>query len=262
MNEQSKELTSVAAGLFFGQIDEGDLFPFPALSDSQREMALAMVGEVSRFMEHSVDAAKMDQESLIPDEVYQGLAELGLMGMAVPEEWGGLGLDATLYARVFSEISDGSLGAMLGAHQSIGYKALMLYGNEEQKKKYLSRLASGEIMAAFCLTEPGSGSDAYSIKTKATDNGDGTFSISGQKLWITNGGKADFYTVLCKTDHQIEGEKKEKITCFIVEKGTPGISFGEKEKKLGIKASETRAVFFRPGQSPRGKHYWRARQGF
>ena len=139
---------------------------------------------------------------------------------------------------------DSSLSVMSGAHQSIGYKALVLFGTEEQKKKYLPRLTSGEFLASFCLTEPSSGSDAYSIKTKAKDNGDGTYTINGQKLWITNAGKADFYTVFCKTEHEIDGEKKEKISCFIVEKSYPGVSFGEKEKKMGIRASETRAVLF------------------
>ena len=146
------------------------------------------------------------------------------------EEYGGLGLDYSLYARVFSEIAgiDGSIATMLGAHQSIGYKALLNEGTQEQKKKWLPALASGQSLASFCLTEPGSGSDAYSIKTKAVDNGDGTYTINGQKLWITNAGSAEFYSVFCKTDHVVDGKKVEKISCFVVEKGMEGLSFGEK----------------------------------
>jgi acyl-CoA dehydrogenase family protein 9 len=113
-----------------------------------------------------------------------------------------------------------------------------------KRKKWLPRLASGEAVASFCFTEPGSGSDAYSIKTKATKNADGTYTINGQKLWITNAGMAEFYSVFCKTDHVIDGKTVEKISCFIVEKSFPGVSFGNKEDKMGIRASETRAVYF------------------
>ncbi len=243
-NENS--LSSVAKTLFYGGFDEETIFPFPKLSEEQLEMGLAMTEAVSRFAEGSIDSEKLDHESMIPQEVLQGLGELGLFGMAVSEEHGGLELDHSLYARVFSEIAsyDGSIATMLGAHQSIGYKALLNEGNEDQKNKWLPRLASGEALASFCLTEPGSGSDAYSIKTKAVDNNDGTYTINGQKLWITNAGSAEFYSVFCKTDHEVNGEKKEKISCFIVEKGMEGVSFGEKEDKMGIRASETRAVYF------------------
>ncbi len=246
-SNSNQEPKSIVAGLFFGEVDENDVFPYPAFSAEQKEMAKEMINAVERFAQGSIDAAKMDEESHIPEEVLKGLAELGLMGLGVDEELGGLGLDHTLYARVFASVAeiDGSIATTLGAHQSIGYKALVNDGTEEQKAKWLPKLATGEVIGAFCLTEPSSGSDAYSIKTKAVDNGDGTYTINGQKLWITNAGMAGFYTVFAKTDHTDEnGETKEKISCFIVEKDMEGVSFGEKEKKMGIKASETRAVFF------------------
>ncbi len=247
MSEKSKNsIPSVAKTLFYGQFNEEHVFPYPKLTAEQVEMGLAMTDAVTRFAEGNINSEKLDQDSKIPDEVLKGLAELGLCGLAVPEEFGGLDLDHSLYARVFSEIAmiDGAIGTTLGAHQSIGYKALLNEGNDEQKKKWLPKLASGETLAAFCLTEPGSGSDAYSIKTKAVDNGDGTYTLNGQKLWITNAGSAGFYSVFCKTDHEIDGETKEKISCFIVEKDMEGVSFGEKEDKMGIRASETRAVYF------------------
>ncbi|MBL7666185.1 MAG: acyl-CoA dehydrogenase family protein [Bacteriovoracaceae bacterium] len=251
-DHEKKEIASVAEMMFFGEINEADLLPFPHFSPEQKEMAKEMTSAVKKFGEASIDSTKLDRESKIPDEIFQELAGLGLFGLAVGEEYGGLNLDTTLYARVFQEIAgiDGSVATMLGAHQSIGYKALLNEGTEEQKKKWLPRLASGEVVAAFCLTEPGSGSDAYSIKTKATDNKDGTYTINGQKLWITNGGRAGFYSVFCKTEHPGKDKKtgkdiiEEKISCFIVEKDFPGISFGEKEDKMGIRASETRAVYF------------------
>ncbi len=240
------EVTSVLANLFFGEVHDEDIFPFPAFSAEQKEFAKEMIYAVDKFAQDNIDSRKFDEAGEIPKEVIQGLAELGLCGLAVPEEHGGLELDYSLYARVFAEVAsnDGSCATMLGAHQSIGYRALLNEGSEEQKKKWLPKLAAGEILASFCLTEPSSGSDAYSIKTKAVRQEDGSFKITGQKLWITNAGSAEFYTVFAKTEHEKDGETVEKISCFIVEKDREGISFGEKEIKMGIKASETRAIYF------------------
>ena len=245
-SNESVNAQSVVGSLFFGEINEALVFPFPQFSDAQVETAKEMTSAVSQFAKDNIDGEKFDRESAIPKEVLKGLAELGLCGLAVPEEFGGLGLDYTLYSRIFAELAsfDGSTTITLGAHQSIGYRALLNEGNDEQKKKWLPRLASGEVFAAFCLTEPGSGSDAYSIKTKAVDNLDGTYTLTGQKLWITNAKMAGFYTVFCKTDHLINGQNEEKISCFIVEGDRAGISFGEKENKMGIRASETRSVYF------------------
>ena len=244
-NEQGS-FPSVVNSFFYGEINESLVFPYPQFSDSQVEMAKEMTAAVQQFAKDNIDGEKFDREAAIPKEVVKGLAELGLCGLAVPEELGGLGLDYSLYSRIFAEIAgfDGSTATMLGAHQSIGYRALINEGNAEQKQKWLPKLASGEVLASFCLTEPGSGSDAYSIKTKAIDNNDGTYTITGQKLWITNAGSAGFYSVFCKTEHEIDGKKAEKISCFIVEGDRKGVSFGEKENKMGIRASETRAVYF------------------
>lgn len=246
-NENQKEIESIVKSMFYGEIQEDEVFPFPHLNENQIEMAKAMVDAIDKFATANIDSAKFDKDAKIPQDVLDGLAALGLCGLAVDEEYGGLGLDTTLYARVFSQIAgyDGAVATTLGAHQSIGFKALLNEGNEEQKKYWLPKLASGEVYAAFCLTEPGSGSDAYSIKTKAVKNSDGTYTITGQKLWITNAGMAGFYSVFAKTEHEdSKGEKVEKITCFIVEKEREGVSFGEKEDKMGIRASETRAVYF------------------
>lgn len=244
--KNNDEIGSVAQDLFFGMIDENDVFPFPHPTPEQIETGNAMVEAVKKFAEDSFESTKYDIDGKIPEQILKGLAELGLFGLAVEEQYGGLQLDYGLYARVFSEIAgfDGSIATTLGAHQSIGFKALLNEGTPEQKKKWLPKLASGQSVAAFCLTEPGSGSDAYSIKTKAVKNSDGTYTITGQKLWITNAGLAEFYSVFCKTDHIVDGKNVEKISCFIVEKSFPGVSFGNKEDKMGIRASETRAVFF------------------
>jgi len=245
-NNDSSGIQSVVGSFFFGEFDSSSVHPFPNFTDAQVEMAKEMCSAVDQFAKDNINGEKFDHDAKIPADVIQGLAELGLCGLAVPEDLGGLGLDYSLYSRVFAQVAsyDGSTATMLGAHQSIGYRALINEGTEEQKKKWLPRLASGEVLAAFCLTEPGSGSDAYSIKTKAVDNGNGTYTLSGQKLWITNAGMAEFYSVFCKTDHQVDGKNVEKISCFIVEKSMPGVTFGEKENKMGIRASETRAVYF------------------
>ncbi|OUR97012.1 hypothetical protein A9Q84_11810 [Halobacteriovorax marinus] len=252
VDKDSGAFDSVVGSLFFGEVNEDAIFPFPHFSEEQVEMAKEMCSAVSKFGEDNIDGEKFDEDAELPKEVIQGLAELGLCGLAVPEEYGGMELDYSLYSRVFAEIAsiDGSTATMLGAHQSIGYRALLNEGTDAQKAKWLPALASGEQLASFCLTEPGSGSDAYSIKTKATKNTDGSYTITGQKLWITNAGTAEFYSVFCKTDHEKDGKTVEKISCFIIEKSMEGVSFGEKENKMGIRASETRAVYFDKVQVP------------
>lgn len=245
-SNSSGQKQSVVGSLFFGEVDESLVFPFPHFSDEQVEMAKEMTNAIDQFAKDNINSEKLDHEAKMPEEIIKGLSELGLMGLGVPEDFGGLGLDYSLYCRIFAQVAsyDGAVATMIGAHQSIGYRALINEGNAEQKAKWLPLLASGEVLAAFCLTEPGSGSDAYSIKTKAKDNGNGTYTINGQKLWITNGGRAGFYSVFAKTDHIVDGKTVEKISCFIVEKEMAGVSFGEKENKMGIRASETRAVYF------------------
>lgn len=259
-----KKPQSMALSLFYGKIDEQELFPFPSLSEDEKSFAQEMSDAIKKYFEKNVNSEKMDHESLIPDEIYEGLKDLGLYGLAVEEDNGGMGLNYSMYARIFEEICrhDASVAVMLGAHQSIGYRALVNDGNEEQKKKWLPLLTSGEKLAAFCLTEPGSGSDAYSIKTKAIKDKNGDYILNGQKLWITNGGKADFYTVFAKTDHEKNGKKLEKISTFIVEKEMDGLSFGSKEDKMGIRASETRAVYFDKVKVPKENLIGEAGKGF
>lgn len=173
--------------------------------------------------------------------------ELGLLGISVPEEYGGLGMDFNTSMLVCDRISgiSGSLSTAYGAHTGIGTLPILLYGTEAQKQKYIPGLASGELMGAYCLTEPGAGSDANSGKTKAELSADGkTYKINGQKIWISNAGFADVFTVFAR----IEDDKY--LTAFIVEKGNPGMSFGEEENKLGIRASSTRQVFFNDCEVP------------
>jgi alkylation response protein AidB-like acyl-CoA dehydrogenase len=173
--------------------------------------------------------------------------ELGLLGTSVPSEYGGFGMDFNTTMLVAEVIGGGhSLAVALSAHTGIGTLPILYYGNEEQKKKYLPKLATGEWKAAYCLTEPDSGSDANSGKTKAIPSTDGNhYIINGQKMWITNGGFADIYIVFAK----IENDKN--LSAFIVEKSFGGITMNEEEHKMGIKGSSTRQIFFNDCKVPK-----------
>lgn len=172
--------------------------------------------------------------------------ELGLLGTSVPSEYGGFGMDFNTTMLVAEVIGGGhSIAVALSAHTGIGTLPIVYYGNEEQKKKYLPKLATGEYKAAYCLTEPDSGSDANSGKTKATLTADGKhYLINGQKMWITNGGFADIFIVFAKIDDD------KNLTAFIVEKGFGGITMNEEEHKMGIKGSSTRQIFFNDCKVP------------
>ncbi|NWX85254.1 ACAD9 dehydrogenase, partial [Nothoprocta ornata] len=200
-----------------------------------------------------VDSQKIDREGKIPPETLKGLKELGLFGMQIPEEYGGLGLSHTMYARLGEVIClDGSIAVTLAAHQAIGLKGILIAGTEEQKMKYLPKLASGEHIAAFCLTEPGSGSDAASIQTRATLSEDGKyFLLNGSKVWISNGGLASIFTVFARTEIvDKDGARKDKITAFIVERDFGGVTNGKPEDKLGIRGSNTCEVHFENTKVP------------
>nr|XP_053642557.1 complex I assembly factor ACAD9, mitochondrial-like [Cherax quadricarinatus] len=211
--------------LFLGKFDK-KMLTFPEVLDrDQHELLHEMIAPIERFFIEKVDGAKIDKEASIPPETLQGLKELGLYGQQIPEEYGGLGLGATEYARIAEILAlDGSIAVTLAAHQAIGLKGILITGNQEQKKKYLPRLACGEWTAAFCLTEPSSGSDAASIQSRATLSKDGkTWLLNGSKIWISNGGSADLLTVFAKTPEvQPNGEVKDKVTAFIVERGFGG----------------------------------------
>jgi alkylation response protein AidB-like acyl-CoA dehydrogenase len=188
-----------------------------------------VLDSVDRFLEDKQDDFRQwDEAGQQPEEFVQGLRDLGLFGLIISEEYGGIGLSNAGYSRVLQQSSryDSSVTLTIGAHSSIGMKGLLLFGTDAQKEKYLPRLASGEMTAAFCLTESGSGSDAASIKTRATRNSNGDWTLNGEKIWITSGGIANFYTVFARTDSDAG-----KISAFIVERDSPGVSIGRKEAR-------------------------------
>lgn len=194
-----------------------------------------IVAEITPVLER-ID--KME-EGLMPS-LMEKAGELGMLGLSVPEEFGGMGVDFKTSLLATERLGTGhSFSVAFGAHTGIGTLPLLYYGNAEQKAKYIPKLASGEWKAAYCLTEPDSGSDANSGKTKAVLSEDGThYLITGQKMWITNGGFANLFTVFAKI-----GDDKN-LTAFLVEANSEGISLNPEEKKMGIKGSSTRQVFF------------------
>ena len=237
-----EEKLSPAKALFRGEILKSAFWPFPEIDAQRRELLDMVVESVDRFLSDQQDAfADWDHSGEQPAEFVAALRELGLFGLIIPEEYGGIGLSNAGYSRVLQQSSryDSSASLTIGAHSSIGMKGLLLFGTDEQKKQYLPRLASGELIAAYCLTEPAAGSDAASIQARAVKSPDGDWILNGEKIWITNGGIADFYTVFARTDGA-----GGKISAFIVERSFPGVSVGPKEHKLGIRASSTTSVSF------------------
>ena len=202
--------------LFFGVIAEGLLFPYPEMNATEIDQLHLILGNVRKFFAGHVDSVAFDRDHAIPPAVLQGLKDLGLFGMLVPQAYGGAGMSTSAYARVMQEIGglDASIGVTLGGHQSIGYKGLLLFGNEDQKQRYLPALASGEMLAAFGLTEAGAGSDAAAIRTHAELLPDGSYKLNGTKIWITNGGVADVFTVFARTSRPDEAVNLLRDTGF------------------------------------------------
>ncbi|HUF27392.1 MAG TPA: acyl-CoA dehydrogenase family protein [Gemmatimonadaceae bacterium] len=238
---------SFARGLFLGELDEELVFPFPVLDAGERESLAMILDSFRSFAAEKIDARRHDREGRFSDGVREGMAELGLMGLAIPEEYGGFGARSVIFNRVFGEIgaTDGALAVYFGAHQSIGCKGIVLFGTDEQKRRWLPRCASGELIAAFCLTEPGSGSDAQAMRTRAVPSADGShYVLDGTKIWISNAGFAGLFTVFAKVPVVVDGKLRERVTAFVVEASSPGITLGQLEDKMGIKASDTRSVVF------------------
>jgi acyl-CoA dehydrogenase len=177
-----------------------------------------------------------------PRDILRKMGELGLMGIPVPEEYGGAEMDFTSYILAIHELSkvSATIGVILSVHTSVCTNPILYFGSENQKSKYVPKLASGEYLGAFCLTEPSSGSDAASLKSRAVKKGD-HYVINGSKVFITNGGEADVYIVFAKTNPEL-GSKG--ISAFIVEKNTPGFIVGKDEKKMGLHGSRTVQLMF------------------
>ncbi len=208
------------------------------------------------FAENEVKpmAQEVDETEQFPLENVQKMGKLGFLGIPVPKEYGGQGADILSYIMCVEELSKvcATTGVVVSAHTSLCADPILTYGTEEQKQKYLVPLAKGEKIGAFGLTEPGAGTDAQGVQTKAVLDGD-EWVLNGSKCFITNGKYADFYIIIAYTDivEDRRGRKVKKFSAFIVEKGTPGFTFGTKEKKMGIRGSATYELIFQDCRIPK-----------
>jgi acyl-CoA dehydrogenase family protein 9 len=233
---------SFMRALCMGDIEESLIFPYPELPESGKEVLRDVLGSVDALLEnHAGDFRHWDAKGEFPDSFIEELRQFGMFGLVIPEEQGGLGFGSAAYSRTLQQVAryDASVAVTIGAHSSIGMRGLLLFGNTKQRELYYPDLATGKRIAAFCLTEPGSGSDASSIRTTAEQQGD-HWVLNGEKLWITNGGMAGFFTVFAKTSSSGSG----RITAFLVTPEMGGITAGPHEDKMGIRASSTTTVSF------------------
>ncbi len=218
------------------------------------------------FAENEVKplAQEIDEEERFPMETVEKMAKYGFMGIPVPKEYGGQGCDILTYAMCVEELSKvcGTTGVIVSAHTSLCIDPILTYGTKEQKEKYLPDLASGRKIGAFGLTEPGAGTDAQGQQTKAVLEGD-EWVLNGSKCFITNGKEADVYIVIAVTGKiEKRGKFLKEISAFIVEKGTPGFTFGTKEKKMGIRGSSTYELIFTDCRIPKDNLLGQQGKGF
>jgi alkylation response protein AidB-like acyl-CoA dehydrogenase len=238
-----KKTVSFMRSLCMGQIEEDVILPFPSISAAEKETLQGVVSSLEQLLKpRETDFRQWDRQGEFPPEFVEELKSFGLFSFIIPEAHGGMGFGSGAYSRALQEVAkyDASVAVTVGAHSSIGMRGLLLFGTDEQKERYMPKLATGELIAAFCLTEPGSGSDAASIKTAAVKDGE-DWVLNGNKLWITNGGIADFFTVFAKTSDPGE---RGKMSAFIVTRDMPGVSTGPHEDKMGLRASSTTTVHF------------------
>ncbi len=236
---------SFLRGVFVGAIHDSLLFPYPPPLDmrdpDEARVVQRLLGDLRQMVgDGLIDSARIDDGEAVPDEVLRAFAEAGLLGLTVPKEYGGLGLSNSAYARVFGEIAaiDGSLGVIVGVHCGLGSKAIVLYGSEAQKARYLPALARGEMFAAYGLTEPETGSDAQNIKTTATLSDDEShWVLNGRKIWIGLGHRAGVIATFAQTEVVRSGERRRRVTAFLIRPDMPGFVVEDTERKLGIRGS-------------------------
>ncbi|HEU4977550.1 MAG TPA: acyl-CoA dehydrogenase family protein [Solirubrobacteraceae bacterium] len=248
MAATTQRVSSFSKALVLGEIHEDLVFPYPIPGEEEGAKVRDLVRRFRDFAAEHIDPRKIDEERWIPDEVYLRLGELGLMGLYVPERYGGQGLSQTGYARVFEGIgqADGSLTVGMGVHQSIGMKGIVLYGSDEQKERFLPDLVAGRKLAGFALTEPGAGSDAYNISSRAVQQPDGAWVLNGEKRWIGNGGRGSVFCVFARAE--VGG--KDRHIALILEKGMPGFEHGEPYDTMGLRGNNLCPLYFNDVRVP------------
>jgi alkylation response protein AidB-like acyl-CoA dehydrogenase len=251
--------------LFLGRLRLDLIHPHPEQDPEDEVRSRQFLSGLAEFLHTAVDSDAIDREGHIPEAVVEGLRRLGAFGIKIPREYGGLGLSQLSYNRAMQLVTtrDGSLTALLSAHQSIGVpQPLKLFGTPAQKKKYLPRLARGAI-SAFALTEVNAGSDPANMSTTAIPTSDGeAFILNGEKLWCTNGTRAELLVVMARTPSKmVHGKEKRQITAFIVETGWPGVEIAHRCEFMGLKAIENGVIRFHDVRVPRENILWKEGSG-
>src|SRR5437870_2576380 len=258
--EQEWTAPSFVRDLFLGKFRLDLIHPYPEQDPEEVRRAQPFLEKLERLLREQVDSDRIDREGEIPDAVIQGLRDLGAFGIKIPREYGGLGLSQLSYMKAIELVSsiDGSITALVSAHQSIGVpQPLKLFGTETQKKKYLPRLAKGAI-SAFALTEPGVGSDPAAMETMAVPTPDGqAWILNGEKLWCTNGTKAELLVVIARTPSKVvNGRERRQITAFIVETSWPGVDVKHRCHFMGLKAIYNGVMRFTNVRIPKDTVLW------
>jgi acyl-CoA dehydrogenase family protein 9 len=252
-------VSSFAKSLFLGEIHEDVVFPYPRPDPDEQEKIRGLVASM-REVGKTIDPRAMEDERWVPDELLAELGERGLMGLYVTEEYGGQGLSQTGYCRVFEEVAqvDATLSVVLGVHQSIGMKGIVLFGSDEQKERFLPDLASGRKLAAFALTEPNAGSDAYHVESRAVRQPDGSWVLNGEKRYIGNGSRAGVLVTFARAE--VDGE--DKHIALILEQGMEGLEVGDRYDTMGLRANDLRQLYFKDVRVPKENVLGEPGEGF
>src|SRR6266545_4413500 len=235
------------------------VFPWPQPNEAEQDRVRELIA-AAREIGKRMDPREIEERRWIGDDVVRELGDRGLCGLYVPEEYGGQGLSQTGYARVFETVGqiDATLAIVLGVHQSIGFKGISLFGTDEQKERFLPDLASGRKLAAFALTEPDAGSDAYHVRSRAVQQSDGSWLLNGEKRYIGNGSRADVITTFARAE--IGGE--DRHIALLLEKGMEGLEVGERFDTMGLRANDLRRLYFRDVRVPAENVLGEPGQGF
>ena len=246
--EAEEGVSSFAKSLFLGEIHEELVFPWPTADREEQDRIRDLNARIRDYCAEHYDPRKAEEERWIPDQVLRDLGEIGALGLYVEKEYGGQGLSQTGYARVFETVGqiDATLAIVLGVHQSIGFKGISLFGTDEQKERFLPDLATGRKLAAFALTEPEAGSDAYHLRSRAVEQPDGSWVLNGEKRYIGNGSRADVITTFARAE--VDGE--DKHIALILEKGMDGLEVGERYDTMGLQANDLRRLYFKDVRVP------------
>ncbi len=239
--------SSFAKSLFCGEIHEEMVFPWPEPDPAEQDRVRRLISAAREIGEH-VDSREIEEKRWLGDRLVRELGDAGLCGLYVPERYGGQGLSQTGYARVFETFAqiDATLSIVMGVHQSIGFKGIHLFGTDEQKERFLPDLAAGRKLAAFALTEPHAGSDAYNIESRAVQQPDGSWVLNGEKRYIGNGGTGSVFTTFARCE--VDG--KDTHIALLLERKMKGFEVGERFDTMGLRGNDLRRLYFRDVRVP------------